>query len=595
MRGTGSPAPTGEQILVVTEFPPHVLREYSLIADGERGALMGPKGEIAWMCAPRWHSESIFSTLIGGGGVYAVTPVGRFVWGGYYEPGSLIWRSRWVTETGLVESRDALAFPARPDRAVLLRRVVALRGDAKVRVVLQPRAGYGSKSFTGLSRDSGVWIGKTGGLSIRWQGAGDAREQGHRGNRRLELELTIPASTHHDLVLEIGAGRFGDAPADADQAWKATVAAWAATVPPLDSTLDPQDARLSYAVIRGLTSSSGGMVAAATTSLPERAEAGRNYDYRYVWIRDQCYAGQAAAALGDSTLLGDAASFVSARLLEHGPALSPAYTVEGDPVPDQSELSLPGYPGGFDRVGNAVRKQFQLDVFGEAMLLLAVSAERGVIDAEGWKAADVAANAAASRWQEPDAGIWEIDNRPWTHSRLIVAAGLRALARVSPPGRAPSEWLVLADRIVADTARHALHRAGHWIRSPGDNGLDGSLLLPPLRGAVPVDDPRNVATLEAYERDLTEHGYAYRFRAGKKALGEAEGSFTLCGFLVAMALHQLGRATDAVRWWERIKASCGPPALYSEEFDVRERQLRGNLPQAFVHAVMLESAARLAR
>ena len=565
-----------------------------MVADGERGALIGPRGEVAWMCAPGWADGAVFSSLIGGPGTYSVTPAGRFVWGGYYERSSLIWRSRWVTGDGVIECREALAFPGRAERAVLLRRVVAAKGDARVSVVLEPRAGYGSAPLTDLSLDSGVWTARTGPLGVRWQGGGRARPSPGRTHRRLELELTVPAGTHHDFVLELAGGPLpGDLP-DADQLWTATEAEWEEAVPALSGCLSPVEARRAYAVLRGMTSAGGGMVAAATTSLPERAETGRNYDYRYVWIRDQCYAGHAAAAAQDDALLCDAIRFVSARLLEHGSQLAPAYAATGAPVPDQFELGLPGYPGGFDRVGNWVNQQFQLDAFGEVLLLLAAGERRGVVDDDGRKALEVAAAAVAERWQEPDAGIWEIDNRPWTHSRLIASAGLRAAASVAPPGPAARDWLTLADHILADTSARALHHDGYWKRSPDDDGLDGSLVMLPLRGALTPDDPRSRATLAAYERDLTQQGYAYRFRHGPGPLGEAEGSFSLCGFVMAMAQHQQGDPVAAVAWFERIKAACGPPMLYSEEYDVGEHQLRGNLPQAFVHAVMLEASARLA-
>jgi GH15 family glucan-1,4-alpha-glucosidase len=164
---------------------------------------------------------------------------------------------------------------------------------------------------------------------------------------------------------------------------------------------------------------------------------------------------------------------------------------------------------------------------------------------------------------------------------------------VLPEGLKKPEWLTLADQIVADTAAHATHVKGHWQRSPTDAGLDGALLLPALRGAVPADDPRTVATIAAYSQQLTVDGYAYRFRQDSGPLGRAEGSFTLCGFLMALATHQQGDVLAANRWWERTRASCGPPGLYSEEYDTDERQMRGNLPQAFVHAVMLEAASTL--
>ncbi len=312
-----------------------------------------------------------------------------------------------------------------------------------------------------------------------------------------------------------------------------------------------------------------------------------------MWIRDQCYAGQAVAAAGSLALLDDAVRFVSARLHQDGPHLAPAYTVTGGPVPDQRVLGLPGYPGGYDRTGNWVNRQFQLDVFGEALLLFAAAHGHGRLDADGWRAADIAAAAIAERRHEADAGIWELDARAWTHSRLSCAAGLRSLAAVAPPGRAAT-WSALADALVADTSATSTHPTGRWQRAPDDPGLDAALLLPPLRGALPADDPRTVATLRAYTAELTRDHYAYRFRHGEQPLAEAEGAFLLCGYLVALAEHQQGNQEEALRWFERNRAACGPPGLFTEEYDIGQRQLRGNLPQAFVHALMLETAARLA-
>jgi alpha,alpha-trehalase len=256
---------------------------------------------------------------------------------------------------------------------------------------------------------------------------------------------------------------------------------------------------------------------------------------------------------------------------------------------------LPGYPGGSDIVGNWVTRQFQLDAIGEALLLFADAAGHDRIDTDTWTAAETAAEAIAQRWTEPDAGIWEIDNQPWTHSRLTAAAGLRAIASAHPAPNRAADWLSLADTIVAHTARHATAPAGHWQRSPTDRGLDAALLLPGLRGAVPAQDPRTLATLAAYTRDLTQDGYAYRFRQDDRPLGDTEGAFLLCGFLMALANHQQGDKLAAHGWYERTRAACGPPQLFSEEYDQTQHQMRGNLPQAFVHALMIEASTRLAR
>ena len=161
-----------------TRYPPQVLREYALLADGERGALVGPRGEMVWMCVPRWHSDAVFSALIGGSGIYAVTPTGRFVWGGYYEDGSLVWRSRWVTESGIVECREALAFPGDVHRAVLLRRIIAIQGCAEVDIILEPAAEFGRRHLNYLHREGGCWEGWVGGLRMRWTGGENADVHG---------------------------------------------------------------------------------------------------------------------------------------------------------------------------------------------------------------------------------------------------------------------------------------------------------------------------------------------------------------------------------------------------------------------------------
>jgi GH15 family glucan-1,4-alpha-glucosidase len=545
------------------------------------------------MCFPRWDSPSIFTALIGGTGGYSIAPEGRFVWGGYYEPASLVWRHRWVTETGVVECRDALAFPGDAQRAVLLRRVHAVDHSVTLQLNLQPRGDYDQTRMTDLHRHGDIWTARVGATYLRWSGAGDARPR--LNGERLALRFELAGGEERRFGLEISEHPLPTEPLDAEQAWRVTEEGWRDQVPALDGGLTPPDARQSYAVLRGLTSRGGGTVAAATTSLPEHAESGRNYDYRYVWIRDQCYLGEAIAACGPHPLLDDSLAFVTARVLDRGDHLAPAYTATGRPVPRQRRLNLPGYPGGDDIVGNKVGKQFQLDAFGETLLLLACAAQYDRLEPDHWKAAEIAADAIARRWTGPDAGIWELDRRAWTHSRLTASAGLRAIARVRPGSPQASEWLTLADGIIADTSAHALHPDGRWQRAADDPAVDAALLLPPLRGAVPADDPRTVATLLACLDELTQDGFAYRFRHDSRPLADAEGSFLLCGFVTALALDQRDEQIEARGWYERTRAACGPPQLFSEEYDVQQHQMRGNLGQAFVHALMLECSARLAR
>lgn len=306
-----------------------------MLADGERAALLGPRGDVVWMCAPRWHSDAVFSALVGGPGVFAVTPTDlHTVWGGSYEDGTLVWRSRWTTHSSLIECREALTYPGERERAVLLRRLRAVAGAASVRVVLDARANFGRRKMSRLALSEGLWTARSGELHIRLSGAAKARiDEGV-----LSLEINLPEGQEHDLVLEVSSTRLPRRPPDPDESWTATEQAWKRAVPTLDNTIAADDARQSYAVLRGMTGAGGAMVAAATMGLPERANEKRNYDYRYAWIRDQCFAGEAAAACGAFSLLDDAVGFVAGRLLADGPRLRPAYTVDCERIPDERDL-----------------------------------------------------------------------------------------------------------------------------------------------------------------------------------------------------------------------------------------------------------------
>ena len=283
------------------------------------------------MCAPGWDDDAVFATLIGGRGVFALTPVGRFVWGGHYEQRSLIWRSRWVTTGGIVECRQALAYPGDPHRAVLLRRVIAVAGDACVQIVFAPAAGFGRRGMKHVNRDDqGCWHAWIDGLRVRVQGIARAScERDGSGIPALHTSLIVGEGSVRDIVAELSDAAPAGLLPDADVLWRQTETHWRDMVPAIGGGIAAGEADHCHAVLRGLTSAGGGMVAAATTSPPERAERSRNYDYRYLWIRDQCYPGQAIAVDAPRPLLDEAVGFVGQRLLADGPDLKPAYTISG--------------------------------------------------------------------------------------------------------------------------------------------------------------------------------------------------------------------------------------------------------------------------
>ncbi len=199
-------------------------------------------------------------------------------------------------------------------------------------------------------------------------------------------------------------------------------------------------------------------------------------------------------------------------------------------------------------------------------------------------------SAIEKRADEPDAGLWELDNRWWAHSRLACVAGIKAICAAGAPASWSSRYLPFADQLLARTAASCLHESGRWQRASDDERIDAALLLPAIRGALPVEDPRSVATTRAVAGELTRDGYVFRYRHGNGVLGEVEGAFLICSFWMSMSCSLLGEPVEAARWFERARASCGTPGLLAEEFDVEQRQLAGNLPQAFVHAALIEAA-----
>ena len=503
----------------------------------------------------------------------------------------MIWRSRWVTDTGIVESREALAFPGQADTGrVMLRRIHAT-DDAASRRYFNPAPGTTTPADR-HARHRGPWTGRTGNPApalVRRRPRPPRR--GDRAALVLELTVTGRAASRP------GPGNqrrpLPEQPPDPDTDLVRHRNRLAAAVPALEQLSHPAG---HAAYLRGAPRPdrrTGGMVAAATTSLPERAEAGRNYDYRYVWIRDQCYAGQAVAAAGPHPLLDDAVRFITDRVLADGDQLAPAYTSTGDPVPDQRHpgpARLPRRHTTSSATGSTNNSNSTPSARPAAVRRRRPPRPDGH---RSWRAAE--ALAAGDRRPLDGTRRRHLGNRQ--PALDPQPAHLRRRTAGHRPARRRPRRRRLADPRRQNRRRHRRH-----LTAP-HRPLATLPQRPRARtphccshrsaGRCPPTTPAPSPPWTAYLRDLTVDGYAYRFRHDQRPLDEAEGSFTFCGFLVALALHQQHQPVDATAWFERTRSACGSPGLYSEEYDTTERQLRGNLPQAFVHALHLETAARI--
>lgn len=208
-----------------SQFIP-VLRDLALIADGERGALIGPRGNVAWLCVPHWDSEPVFAGLMGGPGVYSITPRGQYTWGGYYEEGNLIWHSRWVTHGGIAESRDALLFPGDPHRAVLLRQVTVRSGQMVFDVDLGICQPFSGRAGAPPVRAGDAWILRCGDVTARWTGGREASGREVDGTHQLGFTLRLRHGERRDLVLELTDQTLSGQGVDPQTAWGDTEVSW---------------------------------------------------------------------------------------------------------------------------------------------------------------------------------------------------------------------------------------------------------------------------------------------------------------------------------------------------------------------------------
>ena len=597
-----------------SEFRP--IADYGLLADCNSAALVDRRGSIDWLCMPRYDSPAVFAAILDpAGGHWSITPVGEFAVERRYLPGSLVIETTFHTSTGSVRLTDALAF-ADGQRGhdiglnaphELLRRLEGIEGTVELSMELAPRPEYGlvrplfrmtddgGRTFGGpnqIAVAAGVPV-EVGNATMRASFVVESGESVGLATRWAPAELAAPDATPPERVAE----RIAD-----------TVEAWRSWEVEHDVYDGPHRelVRLSSRVLKGLTyRPTGAIVAAATTSLPETVGGERNWDYRYTWIRD---ASLTLRALYIGACSDEAENFVSFMTSSAGGlaadgALQIMYGIGGEH--DLSERELPHLRGWRDsapvRVGNGAWTQTQLDVYGELLDALHAYRERlGELHPEIQRFVADLADTAAARWEERDAGMWEMRGEPRHHvsSKVLCWVALDRAIKLAPAlgeQAMVDRWTHERDRIrEAILTRGWSEERRAYAQSFDSDELDAAALLMPILGFLPATDERMRGTIEAIASELTEDGLVLRYRneSGLNADGLTgeEGTFVICSFWLVSALARAGEVERADELLQQLVGYANDLGLLAEEIDTASGEQLGNFPQAFSHIGLITAA-----
>ena len=579
------------------------IEDYALIGDTETAALVGRDGSIDWLCFPRFDSAACFAALLGTAenGRWLVAPATevRSVQR-RYRPGTLVLETEFTTDEGVVRVIDCM--PVRDHSPDVVRIVEGVSGAVPMRTELVVRFDYGDR-VPWVTSYEGHWQAIAGPDLIQVSTPVALRGEG----MRTVGEFTVAAGDRVPFVLEWRLSHLrGWPPVNAEKELARTTAWWKEW-----SAASTYSGEYGAAVERSLITlkaltyaPTGGIVAAATTSLPEWIGGVRNWDYRYCWLRDATFTLLALMSAG----YVDAARAWREWLLRATSGLPEQmqimYGVAGERRLPELELGwLPGYEGSRPvRIGNAAVDQFQLDVYGEVMDALEQSrAQRLPAHDEAWNLQLRLMDFLESRWDEPDEGIWEVrgPRQHFTHSKIMAwVAADRAVAGVRRHGLSGpvARWEALRDRIHREVCEHGWDdERKTFTQYYGSKELDASLLLAPLVGFIAPDDPRALGTLAACERELMHDGFLHRYPTadGVDGLPPGEGAFLLCTFWLADNYMLVGREREARETFERLLDLRNDVGLLSEEYDPVARRQLGNFPQAFSHVAIVNTAASL--
>jgi GH15 family glucan-1,4-alpha-glucosidase len=590
------------------------LSSYALIGNGYTAALVSDSASIDWCCMPRVDSASVFGRLLDWdrGGYCTLEPVAE----GYdsspdYLEGTLVHVTTFYAEGGEARLYDCLAVTkpgANEPAAQLIRVVEGVRGSMEFLLTVRPRFDYGEVEPWIKHHGPKVWSATGGNDSIMV--TGDV-ELELLERHDLQAKLALRAGDRRRIAItyyppeQVEAGVHDDlGPEAIDARLQETIDWWREWSGKLkvQGTYAPEVKRSAMVLKALVHPSTGAVVAAPTTSLPESIGHPRNWDYRYSWIRDAQFTVRSLTELGATEEADAFRSFVERSAAGSAQSLQIMYGVGGERRLTEIELGMDGYRGTKPvRIGNAASEQMQLDVFGYLLDLTWRWHQRGRSpDDDYWRFLVSLVDTAAQRWDQPDRGLWEMRGEPqhFVHSKAMCWAALDRGIRLAESclRQAPLDrWKATRDDIrEAIETRGYDEQAGSYMQAFGSSNFDASVLLLPSVDYLPYDHPRMVSTTDAIRRELSDGGLIRRYRADD-GLGGKEGVFLACTFWLVECLAHQGRVEDARQLFDAAAATCNHLGLFSEEYDVGSRRALGNFPQGLTHLSHIAASVALVR
>ncbi|OKI13757.1 trehalose-phosphatase [Nocardiopsis sp. TSRI0078] len=580
---------------------PTPIERMSMLSNQSSVALVGPDARLLWFCHPEPDSGALFAEVLGGrqAGVFAVSPAhGGLPLGQRYLPGTMTVRTRWSR----MDVTDYLAHGTTRGRTDLVR---VIGGVTPATVEFAPRPDFGRAPVRITRRENGLLV-EGADFPMALYSPGVDWEVEHDGVADVARAVVHPSS-ERPVVLELRCGTDSLVPGTLPESERRRMADehWSTW---LDGLTLPDTAQQlaarSALTLRGLCTPSGGVMAAATTSLPEEIGGVRNWDYRYCWLRDGALTVQSLVSLGSTAEAEDFLDWVH-RVVDSLPGpemLRPLYSLRGtDLRPEEVVESLSGYAGSRPvRIGNLADHQVQLDVFGPVVELIAqLSSVRGTLADRDWDLVRSMAEAVARRWHEPDHGIWEERDEPRqrVYSKVMCWVTLdRAVTLAGRYGReVDPSWRGLREDIAAEVLERGWNEQAQAFTTAYDGtDLDAASLHIGLSGLIDPADERFQATVTAVEAELRSGPTVYRYHRDDGLPG-GEGGFHLCTTWLIEAYLLTGRRAEAEELFKHLVDCAGPTGLIPEEFDpVTERAL-GNHPQAYSHLGLIRCAQLLDR